>query len=44
VGLLVDKGNPQAEHLYHDVGFRHVGDSTWGGHEMKHLQFILNKT
>ena len=44
VGLLVDKGNPQAEHLYHDVGFRNVGDSTWGGHEMKHLQFILNKT
>lgn len=38
VGLLVDKGNPSAEHLYTSVGFRYVDDNIWGGHEMKHLQ------
>lgn len=39
VGLLVDKGNPKAEHLYSSLGFEYVDDTTWGGHEMKHLQF-----
>lgn len=38
IGLLVDKGNPGAEHLYHKVGFQYANDNTWGGHEMKHLQ------
>lgn len=37
-GLLVDKGNPRAERLYTSLGFRFVNDSTWAGHEMKHLQ------
>lgn len=35
--LLVDKGNPRAERLYMSLGFKYVGDNTWGGHEMKHL-------
>lgn len=35
--LLVDKGNPNAERLYTSLGFRYAGDSTWGGHSMKHL-------
>jgi ribosomal protein S18 acetylase RimI-like enzyme len=37
VGLLVDKGNPEAERLYTSVGFRYVDDILWGGHSMKHL-------
>ena len=39
VGLLVDKGNPRAEALYARLGFEYVDDTTWGGHQMKHLQF-----
>ena len=35
--LLVDKGNPSAERLYRSVGFRHVGDAVWGGHEMRRM-------
>lgn len=38
VGLLVDKANPNAERLYASCGFAFVGDSSWGGHPMKHLQ------
>lgn len=38
VGLLCDKGNPNAEQLYAKVGFRYVNDTIWGGHAMKHLQ------
>ena len=41
VGLLVDKGNPRAERLYHSLGFRFINESSWGGHPMKHLQYIL---
>lgn len=37
-GLLVDKGNPKAERLYHRLGFEYRDDTTWGGHEMRHLQ------
>ncbi len=37
VGLLVDKGNPEAEGLYTSVGFRYMNDILWGGHSMKHL-------
>jgi ribosomal protein S18 acetylase RimI-like enzyme len=43
VGLLVDKGNPKAEHLYTSVGFHYVDDNLWGGHEMKHLQLSTSK-
>ena len=38
VGLLVDKGNPNAERLYTAIGFRYVNDTEWGGHPMRHLQ------
>ena len=38
VGLLVDKGNPDAERLYHRLGFHYV-DVESGAHiPMKHLQ------
>ncbi len=40
-GLLVDKGNPQAEQLYLRLGFVYVDDNEWGGHGMKHLQHPL---
>lgn len=40
VGLLVDKGNPGAERLYRSLGFEYVNDTTWGGHEMRHLQTV----
>ncbi len=39
VGLLVDLTHPWAERLYLSLGFRLVGTNTWGGHEMKHLQY-----
>lgn len=41
VGLLVDKGNPSAERLYRSVGFRYAGDSSWGGHPMRHLVYDI---
>lgn len=37
VGLLVDSGNPKAEHLYTQIGFRYFDDNVWGGHPMRHL-------
>jgi len=43
VGLLVDKGNPDAEKLYRKVGFQYVGDATWGGHPMRHLQYLIKE-
>lgn len=43
VGLLVDCGNPKAEHLYTQIGFRYLDDNVWGGHPMRHL-VIENKT
>lgn len=39
VGLLVDLTHPWAERLYLSLGFRLVGTNTWGGHEMRHLQY-----
>ena len=41
VGLLVDRGNPKAERLYASVGFQYVDDNQWGGHAMRHLQYVL---
>mgnify|MGYP000912830543 FL=1 len=42
VGLLVDHGNPKAEHLYHRLGFIYANDARWGGHDMKHLVHHLS--
>ena len=41
VGLLVDKGNPNAERLYRRIGFCYVNDAMWGGHAMRHLQIVF---
>lgn len=41
VGLLVDKGNPDAERLYTTIGFEYSNDSIWGGHPMKHLVYNI---
>lgn len=41
IGLLVDKDNPHAERLYTTQGFRYVDDTNWGGHPMKHLQYLI---
>lgn len=43
VGLLVDFANPNAEKLYARNGFKQVGINTWGGHDMKHLQYELSQ-
>lgn len=43
VGLLVDRGNPDAERLYRRMGFVHVGDRDWGGHTLKHMQLDVLK-
>lgn len=42
VGLLVDKGNPNAERLYLHVGFEYANDSSWGGHPMRHLVYRID--
>ncbi len=39
VGLLVDLTHPWAERLYVALGFRFVNMTTWGGHDMKHMQY-----
>lgn len=39
VGLLVDTGNPLAQKLYERIGFSVVGDATWAGHPMRHMQY-----
>jgi ribosomal protein S18 acetylase RimI-like enzyme len=39
LGLLVDANNPKAEKLYTETGFSYIDANTWGGHEMKHLQW-----
>lgn len=38
VGLIVDIENPNAEKLYISQGFRCVGERTFFGHQMKHMQ------
>lgn len=43
VGLLVDKENPGAKKLYLHKGFKIVGQKTFGGKEMEHLQFSYDK-
>ena len=44
VGLLVDKGNPNAERLYLRCGFKYQNDNSWGGHAMKHLVRLTDAT
>ena len=44
VALLVDQGNPLAEKLYERIGFKTVGDTTWGGHAMHHMQFTIHNS
>ncbi len=43
IGLLVDKGNPNAERLYRGIGFEYSNDTSWGGHPMKHLIYNTEK-
>lgn len=38
VGLLVDDINPKAERLYQRLGFRRVGEVSFIGHTMHHMQ------
>lgn len=38
IGLLVDKGNPDAKRLYLRKNFRVVGQKAFGGKQMEHLQ------
>ncbi|MCM1406278.1 MAG: GNAT family N-acetyltransferase [[Clostridium] fimetarium] len=38
VGLSVDNENPAAERLYVGIGFKCVGEQTFLGHTLKHLQ------
>ncbi len=42
-GLLVDKGNPMAEKLYTKLGFEYINDATWGGHDMRHMQYVFSR-
>jgi len=43
IGLLVDKENPGAKKLYLNKGFKVVGEKTFGGREMEHLQIRYDK-
>jgi len=38
LGLLVDKENPDAKKLYLKLGFEFVGEKTFAGKQMEHLQ------
>lgn len=40
VGLLVDKTNHRAEHLYDSLGFKTVGDRAFAGELMTHKQIL----
>ena len=40
VGLLVDMINPEAERLYERLGFRRVGEVSFLGHKMYHMQSV----
>ena len=40
VGLIVDSENPRAEALYTSLGFTRVGEKTFFGHKMWHLQTL----
>ena len=38
VGLIVDFDNPKAEKLYASLGFKRMGEKTFLGHKMWHMQ------
>lgn len=38
VGLIVDFDNPKAENLYASLGFKRIGEKTFLGHKMWHMQ------
>ncbi|MGY3215449.1 GNAT family N-acetyltransferase [Mucilaginibacter sp. HD30] len=42
LGLLVDKDNPAAQKLYLKLGFKFVGNKTFAGKQMEHLQLKGN--
>ncbi len=42
LGLLVDKENPDAKKLYLKLGFEMVGEKTFAGKKMEHLQLSRN--
>ena len=42
LGLLVDKDNPAAKKLYLKLGFEFVGNKTFAGKQMEHLQLKGN--
>jgi ribosomal protein S18 acetylase RimI-like enzyme len=43
VGLLVDLDNPRAEALYTSLGFKHIDNKMFMGHQMHHLQIIPDR-
>ncbi len=43
VGLLVDHTHTWAERLYRAIGFHFVNETSWGGHLMRHLQYLALK-
>lgn len=43
VGLIVDYDNPRAERLYTSLGFKHIGDKRFLGHNMRHLRRTTHK-
>lgn len=43
VGLIVDEDKPQAEALYHKIGFNYVDDKDFFGHRMKHLVYEIER-
>ncbi|MCR4765004.1 MAG: GNAT family N-acetyltransferase [Bacteroidaceae bacterium] len=43
VGLLVDVSNPQAEELYHSLGFKRINRTTLFDHSLWHMQKVLLK-
>ncbi len=43
VGLIVDEDKPQAEALYHRLGFDYVDDKDFFGHRMKHLVYEIKR-
>lgn len=43
IGLLVDFENPNAERLYHSLGFKRMEAKNLFGHKMWHLQYVADE-